>query len=698
MSDRIDDYRQPSRFALILSALNTVGTSTLNHDRMTPYLKALPRALLLVLVGALLFIPAHQSAAQNAPPLNQQFGLVNAYEAPQAAYQSGAGWELMTFRWDDLQPGGPGNWNAAPEVEDWLNSARAAGREVVGVLIGTPDWATDGQPGVGVPRGLSLPVSEPGNLWAAFVGQTVNYYAARGVNRWVIWEDPDIQPGQPGSTWEGTVGEYYQLVKVAYQVAKDANPNAQIHLGGVSYADPAWFGRFLDEAVDDPTARSNDYYFDVATVHIFGSSERIYTLTANHYFLMSQWGIPLKPVWLNQTNARPAVDPAVYPEDTRFRQFPNVTLEQQAAFIVQSYALSLAAGAEKVAVYRLADNLPADDGEAFGLVRTDGDPRPAYAAYQLIAQEFNGFTFARRVDEESHPLIDYVRLTFASKVTHVIWALTEQNATLVIPARSDLAVLIDLAGNRWTVAPEGGVYRVAVEGATCDDPVEGCLIGGAPWILVEEGVEDAIDEVPPAVRVEPGGVPLTPDPGMIMTATALAAPTATPTPPPTETPLPALTATATESPAGESEGAGESAAPAGGPPEETEPTALAVAEAPPEPDVAPAEEEAPSEEEGPSPEELALQIEQAVRPRGLLGLLPYLMIGLGVIVIAGGGWYFFRGSSSAEMDEEWSEEPVDPGEEWVEEDADDSYDDFADDEPHDEEEFYEDDPDQDDFD
>jgi len=676
----------------------------LNHDRITSHLKPIPRLLLLVFVGGLLFIPARHSAAQEAPPLNPQFGLVDAYEAPQAAYESGAGWELMTFRWDALQPGGPGDWNSSPETEEWLNSARAAGREVAGVLIGTPDWATEGEPGVGVPRGLFLPVSEPGNLWAAFVGQVVNYYAARGVDRWVIWEDPDIQPGLPGSTWEGSVGEYYQLVKVAYQAAKDANPNALIHLGGVTYADPAWFGRFLDEVVDDPTALSNDYYFDVATVHVFGSAERVYTLTANHYFLMSQWGIPLKPVWLNQTNARPSVDPAVYSEAPNFRQFPHVTLEQQAAFIVQSYALSLAAGAEKVAVYRLSDNLVADQGEAYGLVRADGDPRPAYTAYQLIAQEFNGFTFARRVDEEAHPLLDYVRLTFADKVTHVVWALTEQNATLVIPARSDLASLIDLEGNRWTVAPEGGVYRVSVAGATCDDPVEGCLIGGAPWILVEQGVNDAVNEVPPSVRVEPGGVPLTPDPGMVMTATALAAPTATPTPPPTATPPRTPTPVEPPTEVAAEEAAAPTPAPADEQPEEAAPTAPSVAEAPSEAEAAPAEEQAPS------PQDLALQIERAVRPKGLPGLLPYLMIGLGVVVIAGGGWYFFRGGSSAELDEyqdeEWAEDAVDPYEEWPEEDVRDPYGEFPGEEPSDDEAYYDDpdtdspydDPNQDDFD
>ena len=615
--------------------------------------KAILHIALIVLLAALTLLPTDRSAAQEEAEavINPRFGLVNAFEAPQAAYEAGTGWELIRFRWDELQPNGPGEWNTSPETEEWLSSARAAGREVVGVLVGTPAWATDGEPGTGVPRGLDLPASDAGNLWAGFVRQVVSYYGARGINRWVIWEDPDIQAGLPGYQWEGGVRDYYRLVKVAYVAAREANPSALIHLGGVSYADPGWFRQFLDVAVNDPEAPANDFYFDVATVHVFNSPEQVYTLTANHYFLMSQWGIPLKPVWINETNARPAVDPAVYPEETAFGQHPNITLEQQAAFIVQAYALGFAAGADRIAVYRTVDNLPEDDHQAFGLLRADGTPRPAYEAYRLISQEANGFVFARRVDEEAHPLIDYVRLTFPTRVTHIAWARTEQTATLVIPARSEQATLVTLEGERWTVEPEGGVYRLVVGGADCNDPVEGCLIGGVPWFLIEEGLEDPLNEVPPSVRVEAGGTLPTPDPGIAMTATAQAAPSATPTPLPTETPEPSPlppTATAMPEPTGVPESA-ETAA---------EATPAMVAEAVEEPPDGNPEEGQPL-----SPEELARAIEREVRPRGLPALLPYLLMGLGTLVLVGGTWYFFSGPGQPveEREEAPDDEPREHG-------------------------------------
>jgi hypothetical protein len=83
-----------------------------------------------------------------------------------------------------------------------------------------------------------------------------------------------------------------------------------------------------------------------------------------------------KPIWLMETNAPPINDPT-WP-------VPNwtlsVTLDEQAAFMPQVLASALAAGAERIAIYKLKDT--ADDRaanpEPFGLIRADGSRRPAY--------------------------------------------------------------------------------------------------------------------------------------------------------------------------------------------------------------------------------------------------------------------------------------------------------------------------------
>lgn len=585
------------------------------------------RPLLLFLIVMLCAVAPGRGAAQDTPS-NARFGLVNAYRSPDEARDSGAGWEIMTLRWDELQPNGPNDWSPNPEMDQWLSTVRAAGREVVAVIVGTPRWATQGEAGTGVPRGLYLPVSDPGNTWAGFVSRAASAYGSKGISRWVIWRDVDIPAGRRDAQWDGSIEEYYQLVKVASVAAKNANPNAVIHLSGVGDYDPNWFSRFIDIALDDPSAPVNNYYFDVATLHVFYSPERIFTLMQNHFYVMEQNGIPLKEVWINETNARPAVDPQVYPEDATFREHSRVSMEQQAAFIIQSYALGFAANrGARIAVYQLADNLEADEDQAFGLVRTDGSPRQAFYTYQLAAEQFNGFVYARRIDT-TRPLIDYVRLTFGNKVTHIAWALTRDNATLIIPSRTRQATLLDMYGNRWTVSPEGGVYEVVVGGAECNDPAFGCLIGGAPWMLIEDGIADAVNQEPSAVSTEEGGTLPTPDPGAARTATAQARPieTATPTPEPSATPSATEAPVGTVEPTAASEPSQEGARPAN-----TAQVAEVTQEATVEQD-----------DEAARPDPLNIRPED-VRPRGLPAILPFILIGLGALAIGGGAWYFWSG-------------------------------------------------------
>ena len=93
-----------------------------------------------LLLAVLAALSAAASAQRRADP---RFGLVGAWQAPEEAAALGTAWEIIEFRWDELQPGGPGDWNTGPATGDYLAQAAGAGREIVGVLVGTPAWATD---------------------------------------------------------------------------------------------------------------------------------------------------------------------------------------------------------------------------------------------------------------------------------------------------------------------------------------------------------------------------------------------------------------------------------------------------------------------------------------------------------------------------------------------------------------------------
>ena len=235
--------------------------------------------LIVVTLGA-----TELSFAQSAPP-DPRFGAVEAFRAPVEAAGLGLGWERIIFFWSQLQPNRSDDWNVFHVEDGWLADAAAHGRQVVGLIEGTPQWATDGSLGAGVPHGLYLPIDDPGNRWAEFMRKLVRRYAGR-IDHWIIWNEPDIAPGDYGVQWEGSVADFVQLMKVAYRVARQENPHAVIHFAGLTYwhdvvnGRPLYLQRYIDEARKDPDAAANNFYFDAVSLHIYFTTDTVYDITA----------------------------------------------------------------------------------------------------------------------------------------------------------------------------------------------------------------------------------------------------------------------------------------------------------------------------------------------------------------------------------------------------------------------------------
>jgi hypothetical protein len=310
-------------------------------------------------------------------------------------------------------------------------------------------------------------------LWATYVRQAANYYGPLGVHHWIIWNEPDIAPDVYGHEFSGSAGDYYQLVKVAYQVMKQVDPNATIHLGGMTYwHEPGYLRRYLQIAAADPSAAANNYYFDVITYHIYFRPETIYTIVGGAFAAQQELGIPMKPVWVNETNARPSMDPE-WP--VQVLSFP-VDLEQQAWYIVQAYAIGFNSGAARMGVYKLVDINMAPGDESWGLIRPyDFSKRPAYYAYQTTIQYLAGFTYPVRREQGG----DYYIFTFTRPegTTRVLWARQPTAVTLQVPALANSALLVTALGEAQTVEAVNGAYTINLEGARCYSE---CYMGGPP--------------------------------------------------------------------------------------------------------------------------------------------------------------------------------------------------------------------------
>ncbi len=516
-------------------------------------------SLLLLVLTHCLVLP--RPAVAQGGPLDARFGAVEAFRDPVAAAEAGVAWDRILFYWSELQPSGPEDWNGYHVPDGWLQLAAQQGREVIGLLKHTPAWATDGTPGCGVPRGLELPVDDPGNLWATFVRRVVQIYGDR-IHRWVIWNEPDIDLQTYGNEWCGSLDDYYRLLKVAYLAAHEVDPDVQIHLAGLTFwHDQTYLRRFLARVVQDPTAAEHGYYFDAVTLHIYFQTESVPYVINETRAALRAYGLQ-KPIWVNETNASPDSDPDWPLLRPRWR----VSVEEQASFLLQSFALALSAGAERVAVYKLKDVGLPPGGEPFGLIRPDGSRRPAFEAYELITTHYAGATLARA---ERHGLYQVVTLERGDGTTRVLWARTGSDVSVSLPALAPQARLIDQTGAERAIHPEGGQYALTLPGARCADEYLGCIVGGPTYLLVEEAgglppatatpLVTATQSVSPTVTLTPSPAPSstptptltptllptetpTPTPTETPTPTATAAPTSTPTPTPSETPLPTLTA------------------------------------------------------------------------------------------------------------------------------------------------------------
>ncbi len=517
------------------------------------------------------YIPPQQTA------LDPRFGAIESFWAPAEAAELGVGWERILFYWNEIQPAGPGDWNTLHVHEEWLAEARANGRQVLGLLKNTPQWATDGQFASGVPRGLYLPVTDPGNLWANYVRRVAQYYGPLGVHNWIVWNEPDIAPNVYGHEFAGTTADYYQLVKVAYQVMKQVDPQAKIHIGGMTHwHDPGYLRRFLQVVVNDPEAADNNYFFDVLTYHIYFRPETIPGIVGNAFAVQQQVGIsPFKEVWINETNARPSMDPQWPVQVQAF----NIDLEQQAWYIPQAYALGFYAGANRIGFYKLVDINMNPGDESWGLIRPyDFSKRPAFYAYKNTIKYLAGFQYPlRREQSANHYLFSFTR---PQGVTRVMWARTTAPVDLRVPALAASGILVDpVTGQETAVTPTGGFYNIHLNGQRCHNGE--CLMGGPPIFLVEAGVApETIPTAPPpavgtsAATATPNGsatpeasaaatitgtIRATTDAASLAATTAVTAtatltpttkptktprPTRTPSPTPTTTPTPTSTSTA----------------------------------------------------------------------------------------------------------------------------------------------------------
>lgn len=519
-------------------------------------LAGLGPAILLALT--LLLRPSAGSAETSVDPRpavasrDPRFGIVQAIQAPDRAVAAGATWERIIFPWSRMEPRrgelAPGYFS-----DQQLLAQVGRGFSEVGLLIYTPDWASSdpARPHPKrVPKNLYLRWDDPDNYWGQFVGRVAARY--RGlVDRWIIWNEPDLY--DPSGRWffDGSFEDYYQLLKVAYRQIKANNPDAKVILAGMAYWYDKWYNRppylgsLLEVAAADPSARRNDWYFDAVAVHTYGSPLNAYAQPMMIRRLLAARGIK-KPIWIMESNAVPGDDPNAPVKASAYR----ASQDEQASYIIQSYALGIAAGVERQSIYKMIDET-AEDGQFFGLVRNDGSLRPAYVAYQTAATYLADARWASYDwsgsgsppgDAEIDALlasnqnrswwiwpgqVNRVVIERGPLRTTVVWNASPSPVRARVPAAAASALAVTQYGQTGEVVARDGYYTLDLDPTAHNpDPTDPSiyLIGGRPWILQEpvtplpSGVRSRIEMVWPQ-----GWAPTTEAPFVNVTAQLLTA-------------------------------------------------------------------------------------------------------------------------------------------------------------------------------
>jgi len=433
------------------------------------------------------------------------------------AYAAGSRWDRVDFSWPRLQPTSQATFSWAA-YDDLVIRQADYGLDVIGILLWTPEWAADtgrcslaaqqsalpaqlaARPSALLhlseateelskcpPRGLYLPWNDPGNVWGAFVYETVSHYSALGMTVWEIWNEPDMYSW----FWRGSANDYARLLTVGYQAAKAADPDAVVLFAGLAYwANPNYYVTVLDalKTVSGCTAAS--YCFDAMSLHLYSNVYQIGPVAREIQANMVA-RVGTHPIWLTETGA-PLWDES--PSGTLTDKLNRVTAGEAGAYVLQAFAESRAAGVERFVFFRTHD---ADMSEYFGLVRNDRSLRPAYWAFRTTA------TYLHGENQITGPFTSngVRRVTFWGTPRgriDVLWNTTSSPISYGHPAYLPEATLVTQEGTVSTVTASAGQFEVSLAPATANTGLDGAfLVGGPAVLLIQEDTTSPISALQP---------------------------------------------------------------------------------------------------------------------------------------------------------------------------------------------------------
>jgi len=311
------------------------------------------------------------------------------------ASDAGIGWVKQQFPWAEIEPLRKGEFlDPTTKTDTWAKydqivaTCEEYGLQIVARLDRPPDWTRQDN---------SNRQRPPDDLrdYGDFVYQFVKRYQGR-INYIQIWNEPNLylewgdRPVDPAG--------YVELLKIAYQRAKEANPNVYVLSAplaitlGEPHPEPGkWRAMndllFLEELYKAGAAA----YFDIYSANAFGmdrppedppdADTLNFQRVLLHREIMERYGDGDKAVWFNEYGWNAA--PESFSEDRLI--WRRVTEKEQAEYTLRGIELARRewpwAGVFMIWYFRHVGHIPSDQADYyFRMVDPDFTPRPLYLA------------------------------------------------------------------------------------------------------------------------------------------------------------------------------------------------------------------------------------------------------------------------------------------------------------------------------
>ena len=434
----------------------------------------------------------------------------------------GVEWAREELSWATIEGNGKGRWNWS-HFDQRLREVAEAGYQLNAMLLTTPAWARVADcserrlryaaAGVFAEAYWCPPASAQD--FADFVAATVERYdgdtiadapGSPRVAAWQIWNEPNAW-----ETWPGSPAEYAAILEAGYNAAKAADPTATVVTGGLYIFDGGWndgIGHrdglsFLNDALTArPTVWSS---FDVLAVHpymptaapdepgLFGTISLWGRLTMAQNWLADQLaargGTP-RPLWISEigwstcSSSEPDCPSGTSVMGSALLRPAGPigrSEEQQANYLVRSYAIALALGVEQIYWFQLEDKFDGAAGnfwEEAAILRTAAlgyAPKPAATAYDVLTSQLAGthvvglgslHTFQH--DPSALHSVARFHLRFQDRdgrTVDILWRNSGEESVLFPLDPGKVAELLTRDGNLLSVPIEGNALRLTLSEA-----------------------------------------------------------------------------------------------------------------------------------------------------------------------------------------------------------------------------------------